>query len=118
MHRSHNLPIIVAGSGRSGTTWIGNTLAAAAGAFSIFEPLAPWGVAPLVRGDALPGSPGTYLHPEGDFPEWAKLWSDIFSGKATNSWTRQDWRYVPHQLARWKPAEKLAYRLVGLRHPI
>lgn len=112
------MPIIVAGSGRSGTTWIGNTLAAAAGAFSIFEPLAPWGVAPASTQHRVVGVPGTYLPRYGDFPEWEQLWTDIFNGAASNAWTRQDWRYVPEPLSRWKTAEKAAYRLVGFRHPI
>ena len=59
-----------------------------------------------------------YLPPSGDFPEWAQLWSNIFAGTASNAWTRQDWRYVPRPITRWKTAEKAAYRLVGLRHPL
>lgn len=118
MHGTKEVPIIVAGSGRSGTTWIGNTLAAAAGAYSIFEPLAPWGIAPPAGAVQLSGSPGVYLPPGEPHPEWARLWVDLFSGAASNAWTRQDWRYVPAQLSRWKLAEKAAYRLVGFRHPL
>jgi hypothetical protein len=117
MHGTQKLPIVVAGSGRSGTTWIGNTLAAAAGAFSIFEPLAPWGIAPPAGAVRLGGAPGLYLPHDEPHPEWVGLWADIFSGAASNAWTRQDWRYVPEQLSRWKLAEKVAYRLVGFRHP-
>lgn len=118
MHGSHTVPLVVAGAGRSGTTWIGNTLAAAAGAFSIFEPLAPWGVPPPTGSGAVVGSPGNYLPADGHFPEWAQLWSNIFAGTASNAWTRQDWRYVPACFSRWKPAEKAAYRMVGLRHQL
>lgn len=116
----HFPPILVAGSGRSGTTWIGDTLAAAAGACSVFEPMAPWALerpaeGPVTGGEPL-GAPGLYLPPEERFPQWEAFWDEVLTGQQTSSWTRQDWRMVPPAFRRWRLLSGPAYRLAAARY--
>lgn len=83
--------IIVAGSGRSGTTWVGDVLASCRGCYSVFEPLRISHV-PGVPSFAGQGDrPGTYLRPNEENPEWGTFFRRLFNRKISNTWTRRDW---------------------------
>ncbi len=83
--------IILAGSGRSGTTWVGDLLAASAGIQQIFEPLIPlWNeqVRELTGWDRTdPYFREIYLRPGGDYPGWRSHLEAILTGKYRNYWT-------------------------------
>jgi hypothetical protein len=77
--------ILLAGSGRSGTTWVSDLLCQVPGTQRIFEPLrqaARWqapGTRPLFR------SP--YLRPEGEYTGWHALLRDVLTGRCRTYWT-------------------------------
>ncbi|TWT80852.1 Sulfotransferase domain protein [Planctomycetes bacterium CA13] len=78
------------GSGRSGTTWLGNMLASIRGTAMLFEPLhaqhvrTPENLTPA-NGTA---SHRPYLRPSDPAPEWTRFVEGIFSGgKYLNRWT-------------------------------
>ncbi len=83
--------IILAGSGRSGTTWLTEVLCTLPGVQQIFEPLLPlvntrvraitgWDVSdPHVR--------AVYLRPDNHYPSWQELWQHILTGRMRNYWT-------------------------------
>jgi hypothetical protein len=89
--------IILAGSGRSGTTWLGDLISVIAKAQQIFEPLAPH-QNPIVReltGWDSPPSDGSYIRafylPENDSsPRWKALWQKILMGQYRTYWTDAD----------------------------
>lgn len=76
--------IIVAGTARSGTTWLGQILQAASGYPSVFEPLNPQYVQ----------SAGSiffrYLITGHQYPEIYKFFSKVCSGGLRNPWTDQE----------------------------
>ena len=83
--------IFVAGSSRSGTTWLDELLFTVSGIQEIFEPLHPvrnhrvreltgWGT----TGRFYCGVNNYYLRPEENYPEWYAHWNDIFSGTFRN----------------------------------
>lgn len=84
--------ILVAGSGRSGTTWLMSVLSSARGVQPIFEPLYP---AASPRARRLTGFRGHdrcflsshYLRPGGDYPEWECFLGDALTGKIRSYWT-------------------------------
>lgn len=77
--------ILVAGSGRSGTTWLADLLCRVPGTQKIFEPLrqaARWqtpGAESSVR------SP--YLRPDGHYPAWHSLLEQVLTGRCRSYWT-------------------------------
>lgn len=76
--------ILLAGSGRSGTTWLSDVLATVPGTQRIFEPLrqaARWdpALATSVR------SP--YLRPDGDYLQWHALLYRVLTGRCRTYWT-------------------------------
>jgi hypothetical protein len=83
--------ILLAGSGRSGTTWITSIITAAPGMQQIFEPLIPyWSkeIQCLSGWDASTHyAHSFYLHPTGDYPEWQHLWYRILTGRFRHYWT-------------------------------
>lgn len=94
--------IILAGSGRSGTTWITDVLCALPGVQQIFEPLFPlWNerVRQITGWDKRdPYLRSIYLRPEEEDPDWEDLWRRILSGGFRNYWTdyeRTSW--FPHR---------------------
>jgi len=83
--------ILLAGSGRSGTTWLSNLLAAMPSTQLIFEPLWPTNN-PAIRkltgwNDGEPRVRGYYLTPDKEHPEWDPLLQAVFSGRCRNYWT-------------------------------
>lgn len=77
--------ILLAGSGRSGTTWLSELLCRVPGTQKIFEPLRqahrwqPAGAPPTVR------SP--YLRPDGEYAAWHMLLERVLSGRCRTYWT-------------------------------
>ncbi len=78
---------LLASSGRSGSTWLGDMLAATPGVQQIFEPLDPRNAEQYRRLMAWP--PGLtpsafkrqYLRPDADAPQWAAFWEDVLRGR-------------------------------------
>lgn len=83
--------IFLAGSGRSGTTWITNVLCALPGVQQIFEPIFPlWNesVRQITGWDKRdPYLRQKYLRPTADQPAWRSLWRRILEGRFRNYWT-------------------------------
>lgn len=83
--------ILLAGSGRSGTTWITDVLCALPGVQQIFEPLfPPWNerVRQITGWDKRdPYIRSVYLRPAEEHAEWESLWHTILTGKFRNYWT-------------------------------
>lgn len=75
--------IILAGSARSGTTWISEVINHDRRLRVLFEPFHVKEV-PLVA--ALPGRPRPYLRPEADDPAWDETARRILSGKVRHPW--------------------------------
>ncbi|NOX61316.1 MAG: sulfotransferase [Chloroflexi bacterium] len=84
--------IVLAASGRSGSTWLGDMLGAAPGVQSIFEPLHPRGCPAFRRlvgwdpNDAIHYH-RPYLRPNGDYPEWRELLERTLTGRVRTYWT-------------------------------
>lgn len=84
--------IVLAGSGRSGTTWLTDVLCSGASLQQIFEPLHPSmnsKVRQLLGWDESlhPHIRSPYLRPSVDDPEWRELLDDVMSGRVRNYWT-------------------------------
>ncbi|GMQ78951.1 MAG: hypothetical protein BMS9Abin02_1500 [Anaerolineae bacterium] len=84
--------ILLAGSGRSGTTWIGNLIASGQGIQQIFEPLHPrfsvqirhltgWEVGQRPRYQAH------YMRSDEPHGEWSIYLNEVLSGRERNYWT-------------------------------
>jgi len=89
--------IILAGSGRSGTTWLGNLISAIAKAQQIFEPLAPSRnpiVRDLTRWELPPIDVSYirafYLAEDDTSDSWKSHWADILTGRYRTYWTDAD----------------------------
>ncbi len=78
---------LLASSGRSGSTWLGDMLAATPGTQQIFEPLDPRNSETYRQLMAWPPdlTPSAfkrkYLRPDADAPEWAAFWEDALRGR-------------------------------------
>jgi hypothetical protein len=81
---------IIAGSGRSGTTWVLDALAEANGLRTVFEPLHP-----LAIPDARPYA-YRYLRPQTEHAAAEAFFSDVFAGRRHSSWT--SYRVRPDRL--------------------
>lgn len=83
--------ILVVGSARSGTTWLGNIVAATPGTQLIFEPLNPnW----IREAQRLTGQDTTrryilswYLQAGGRYPEWHNFLERVLRGQVRHRWT-------------------------------
>lgn len=73
-------PVIITGSGRSGTTWVLDSLAQANRRRTIFEPLHPIG-APAAARFAY-----QYIRPDADVPELRAIMDRVFSGEMRSLW--------------------------------
>jgi Sulfotransferase family len=112
--QSRQKPIFVVGSGRSGTTWIGDVIGSCAGCSPIFEPMRTDSVAEVPRWGLRSGLPGPYLRARDPHPDWATFLDALLAGGICNVWTRQDWTRVPEVLTRWPLLEKVGYRLARI----
>ncbi|MCD4736189.1 MAG: sulfotransferase [Bacteroidales bacterium] len=85
-----NPPLIIAGSGRSGTTWILDSIAEANGMATIFEPLHPIGV-PAARPFA-----NRYVRDDSHEPELRNFMNKVFEGRLKSIWAK--YRIRPDRL--------------------
>lgn len=92
--RQMNKTVVIAGSGRSGTTWVQDTLAEANGLRTLFEPLNPAGV-PVARKFAY-----RYLGADVDDCELELFLGDVFSGAHRSLWA--NYRIRPSRLNLFK----------------
>jgi len=114
--RQMNKTVVIAGSGRSGTTWVQDTLAEANGLRTLFEPLNPAGV-PAARKFAH-----RYLDADADDCELELFLGDVFSGAHRSLWT--NYRIRPNRFNFFKVgvspaihnAHKLARHYYKYRH--
>lgn len=109
-------PILVAGSGRSGTTWISDVLAASVGCGSVFEPLHTTRVAEVPGSNQDCSFPGTYLRPDEEAAEWESFFERVFLGTIENRWTRQDWRSKPTRYGASLLPDSITLRLARRRY--
>lgn len=83
--------IVLAGSGRSGTTWITNVLTALPGIQQIFEPLIPLWNAEVRQltgwGDQDPYFRAHYLRALERNDDWRDLLERVLTGRVRNYWT-------------------------------
>jgi Sulfotransferase family len=107
-------PVFVAGSGRSGTTWIGDIISSCSGCIPVFEPLHRK-VPQVPRWGVNSGLPGAYLRPGESYPQWEAFFDALFAGRISNCWTRQDWVSVPKALGRWRLAERIGFRIAKIQ---
>jgi hypothetical protein len=90
---SNNRPILIFGSGRSGTTWILDALAEANNLRTIFEPLNPIAV-PTARPFA-----NRYVRDDGYEPELRNLMDRVLTGSLRSLWA--NYRVLPDRLRPW-----------------
>ena len=86
----NNNPIIIAGSGRSGTTWVLDSIAEANNLRTIFEPFNPMAV-PFAKAYA-----NRYLRDDADQPELKLFLDKVFSGRHKSLWA--NYRIHPDRL--------------------
>jgi len=88
-------PLVVAGSGRAGTTWLADALAAANSLRTVFEPLHPQGVpgaAPFAH---------RYVPADAGEPDLAGFLEEVLAGRRESLWTR--YRIRPDKLRPARP---------------
>lgn len=83
-------PLVIAGSGRSGTTWVLDVLAAAANLRTVFEPLHP------VIGDVAREFANRYVEPDAQEPRLSDFMSRVLAGEFRSLWS--DYRVLPDRL--------------------
>jgi len=81
---------VIAGSGRSGTTWILDVIASATNLRTVFEPLHP--VVGAVAGEFA----NRYISPSADPPRLRSFMDKLFKGEMRGLWT--DYRVIPDRL--------------------
>lgn len=74
-------PVIILGSGRSGTTWIQDVIAHAAQLRPIYEPLHPWAV------PAAQALANRCLGADDSAPDMRRFMDEVFSGRLRSVWT-------------------------------
>lgn len=79
--------VIIAGSGRSGTTWIQDVLAEANNLRTVFEPLHPRGVSRAC------GLAYRYIEADEESPELQRFFDDLLAGRIAGLWP--DYRIRP-----------------------
>ena len=80
MTTMNNSPIIIAGSGRSGTTWVLDAIAGSNRLRTVFEPLHPAGV-PEAKAFA-----NKHVRDDADEPDLKLFMDKVFSGKLKGIW--------------------------------
>ncbi len=110
--------IIVAGSGRSGTTWIARVLASCRGCISVHEPLKRSIVPAVPLPEAFPDVPGLYLRATSPNAAWQSFFDDVFAGRISNHWTRGDCVRVPKWSEQYPLIERAFYRIAKYRYQL
>ena len=105
----NNAPIIIAGSGRSGTTWVLDAIANANNLRTIFEPLHPIGV-PVAKPFA-----NRYVRDDANEPELKFFMDKVFSGVFKSLWA--NYRVRPDRLhLTYHQSGSLRHKLGFLKH--
>ena len=105
----NNAPIIIAGSGRSGTTWVLDVIAQANNLRTVFEPLHPIGVS-----SARPFA-NRYVRDDANEPELRSFMDKVFSGMFKGLWA--NYRLRPDRLhPTYHNSGPLRHRLGSLKH--
>lgn len=108
--------MLIVGSGRSGTTWLSDEIAAKVGTRTIFEPLQRSRVPGVPSWGHVGEHAGKFLTCRDNDSEMDNFFERLLSGEICNTWTRQDWRLVP----RWTEAspfiERFFYHLAARRN--
>ena len=90
-HRALSRAVAVVGSARSGTTWLGDLLAAGLKARIMFEPFHPVHVPEAARFGLMP-----YRRPDDEDPPFLEFCRSVFSGELRGPWVdRQASRILP-----------------------
>jgi hypothetical protein len=116
-HVERTRSIFLAGSGRSGTTWVGDVLASCQGCCPIFEPLR----CPQLHGVAL-GTPvehefpGLYLTPNAAHDDLQDYLQNIQDFRISTPWTRQDWRRIPSYIPQTSGFARAGYWLAETQY--
>lgn len=100
--------IVVCGDGRSGTTWIAQTLASLPGAAVLFEPLHPKRVPGVTEAGF---TWRTYVRPGTEWAAGRSVLEDAFAGRPLNLWTGSALTW-PQRVTRWVVKCIRANRLV------
>lgn len=83
--------VVLAGSGRSGTTWVADMLTEGTGLQQIYEPLHPMFVSQARVRTGFDGRDPYlrlyYLQADNDDFAWRQFWADVLEGKVRNYWT-------------------------------
>jgi len=83
--------VILAGSGRSGTTWVADMLTDGTGLQQIYEPLHPVFVSQARVQTGFDGRDPYlrlfYLQADNDDPTWRQFWASVLEGRLRNYWT-------------------------------
>lgn len=108
-----NRPILVAGSGRSGTTWLSDEIASWARTRPVFEPLHVGRVQGVPEWGVRSGVPGKYVAAHGQDQKMQTFVTRLLEGQVENHWTQQTWRHVPKWVSRSSILEGLAYSIAG-----
>jgi hypothetical protein len=99
MSASHGSPGWLAGTGRSGTTWLGNVMHGITPCKQKFEPLNPERVRFPVALQPRPASGvRPWLDPDSDNAGWRAFIADVLNGTFDNRWTRyghSGWKQRP-----------------------
>jgi hypothetical protein len=77
--------ILLAGSGRSGTTWLADLICSVPGTQQVFEPLRE--LARWLPAGAPPYPKSSYLRPEGHYPYWYAVLQRVLTGQSRTYWT-------------------------------
>jgi|TARA_Y100000294_G_scaffold81209_1_gene76293 hypothetical protein len=89
----NNAPILVTGSHRSGTTWVGKILKTAPNVFYIHEPLTPNSITRAVLSFDLWY---TYFNPLKDYHQIERVLQKLFEGSYPISWVFHFRKKIPH----------------------
>ena len=109
-------PIVVAGSGRSGTTWISSVLAECQDAVPTFEPLNGRRVAGVPLTPGFPDCPGYYLPAARCHAAWQAFFRKLFDGDISCCWTRQDWKQTAGFAQHLPLSSRLCYYVARKRY--
>ena len=105
--------VLVVGSGRSGTTWLSDEIAARTGTHPVFEPLHCYRVANVPHWGLRGEHAGMYLTRRDQCPEMQQFFERLLDDELSNAWTRQDWRRIPRWAERFPLAERVFYRVAA-----
>lgn len=110
--------VVVAGSGRSGTTWLATAFSECRRAVPLFEPLNRDRVPSVPVAADFPAFPGIYLPAGEEHPVWRDYFRQVLDGQIRNRWTRQDWKCDPLPDVRWGLAKRLSGRWAKTRYDL